>query len=243
MGRSTFEGPILAADQRFGPQRDAGTVQLVQRAYLDFAQTTAGQANYGGGSQIFVSSNNIPNNIGTIWTAQAGVYSPNGPTVASAPTADVTGTAYRGAVFLLPQASTIVDVILDVVTVPKDGGATAVTAIQPYVSNAFITTGNGVYAGFANESSPAAGRFTGTFTATATANSVEQYINSQSTLQDVQNLQPGQQPTWFSQVVVTLAMSTGTAGISTGQVAITIRYTQADLNIGNSTTYPYGNFD
>jgi hypothetical protein len=28
-----------------------------------------------------------------------------------------------------------------------------------------------------------------------------------------------------------------------GQFGITVRYRQADLNIGNSTTYPYGNFD
>ena len=41
----------------------------------------------------------------------------------------------------------------------------------------------------------------------------------------------------------TLAMTTGTAGISSGIVAITLKYTQPDLNIGNSTTYPYGNFD
>ena len=40
MGRSTFEGPILAATQRFGSQRNAGTVELVQSAFLDFSVTT-----------------------------------------------------------------------------------------------------------------------------------------------------------------------------------------------------------
>jgi len=241
MGRSTFEGPILAADQRFGPQRDAGTVQLVQNAFLDFSVSTAGTANYGGGSGIFVSSNNIPNNVGTIWTPQNGAYSANGPTVASAPTADASGTNYRGAVFLIPYFSNITDVIVDVGSMPSDGTHT-VTAIQPYVSNAFITTGNGVYGSIASIS--AAGRSTATFTATATANSIVQLDNAIGTLQDVQNIQPGQQPTWFSQVVVTLGMTVASlTSVNSGQINITIKYTQADLNIGNVTTYPYGNFD
>jgi hypothetical protein len=62
-------------------------------------------------------------------------------------------------------------------------------------------------------------------------------------LQDFQNLQPGQQPSWFSQVVVTLGMTTSAAGLSSGQVEVTLRYNQNDMNIGTSTTYPYGNFD
>ena len=70
MGRSTFEGPILAATQRFGSQRNAGTVELVQNAFLDFSVTTPGTTNYGGASGTFVSSNNIPNN-----TAQFGLHS------------------------------------------------------------------------------------------------------------------------------------------------------------------------
>jgi hypothetical protein len=243
MGRSTFEGPILSGDNRFGPQRDVGYTELVQRVFLDFSVTTPGTANYGGGSTQFVTANGIPNNIATIWTPQAGVFSNTGPTAASSPTADTSSLAYRGAVFLLPQQSTIIDVIWDEVVVPVDSGSTAVTAIQTYVSNKFITTGNGIYAGFANQSSPAAGRVNATFTATATGNSVVQYVNSQSTLQDVQNIQPGTQPTWFSQVVVTFAMTTGATGLSSGQMAVTLRYLQPDLNIGNVTTYPYGNFD
>jgi len=31
--------------------------------------------------------------------------------------------------------------------------------------------------------------------------------------------------------------------VNAGQMNITLRYTQADNNIGNSSTYPYGNFD
>ena len=88
MGRSTFEGPILSGDNRFGQQRDVGPVLLTQYAFLDFSKTTPGTAGYAGSSGVFVSPNNIPNNTGTIWTPQAGSYSANGPTVATAPTAD-----------------------------------------------------------------------------------------------------------------------------------------------------------
>jgi len=38
-------------------------------------------------------------------------------------------------------------------------------------------------------------------------------------------------------------MTTSTAGLSSGQIEVTIRYNQTDPNIGNGTTYPYGNFD
>jgi len=236
MGRSTFDGPILSGDNRFGPVRDVGYTDLVQTALLDFSVTAPG-ANYGGGSGQFVASNNIPNSAATIYTPQSGVYSTNGPTKASAPTADATTLVYRGAVFYLPYSCNITDIILDIGTVPKDSAGTplAVTAIQPYVSNNFATS-TGVYATFANISSPAAQRYTATFVGS-------QLTNSNATLQDFQNLQPGQQPSWFSQVVVTLGMTTSVAGLSSGQIEVTIRYNQNDMNIGTSTTYPYGNFD
>jgi len=63
-------------------------------------------------------------------------------------------------------------------------------------------------------------------------------------LQDVQNIQPGQQPSWFSQVVVTLKITASSITAPTsGQIAVTLKYAQQDMNIGNATTYPYGNFD
>jgi hypothetical protein len=233
MGRSTFEGPVLSGDNRFGPQRDVGPVLLTQQAFLDFAVTTANTANYGGGSKVFVTSNNIPNNAATIWTAQNGVYSNSGPTVGTAPTADVTGTIYRGAVFLIPQGSNITDVIVDVGTLPTDGTHTA-SSIQPYVSNAFATS-TGVYATMSAITT--ATRGTATFVGT-------QLDYAFGTLQDVQNIQPGQQPSWFSQVVVTLAITgSSLATPTTGQIAVTLKYAQQDMNIGNATTYPYGNFD
>jgi hypothetical protein len=233
MGRSTFEGPILSGDNRFGPQRDVGYTQLVQSALLDFSVTTPNTANYGGGSGLFVTSNNIPNNNATIWTPQSGSYSASGPTVASAPTADTSGTIYRGAVFLLPWSCNITDVIVDVGTLPTDGSVTA-NSIQPYVSNNFATS-TGVYATMAAITS--ATRGTATFVGT-------QLPYSSATLQDVQNIQPGQQPSWFSQVVVTLKITnTSLTTPTSGQIEVTLRYTQNDMNIGNATTYPYGNFD
>jgi hypothetical protein len=233
MGRSTFSGPILSGEQRFGSQRNVGTVELVQNAFLDFAVTAPGTTNYGGGSSVFVSPNNIPNNIGTIWNPQSGSYSTNGPTTATAPTADATGTNYRGAVFLLPYGSNIIDVIVDQGTTPTDGSHAA-TAVNVFISNTFATAA-GVYATMA--SITGAGRTNATYTAT-------QLDNANGTLQDVQNIQPGQQPTWFSQVVVTLQILAGSlTSVNAGQMNITLRYTQADGNIGSSSTYPYGNFD
>jgi len=231
--RTTFEGPILSGDNRFGPQRDVGPVLLTQQAFLDFAVTTPNTANYGGVSTKFVNSNNIPNGIATIYTPQSGVYNSSGPTAGTAPTADASGTIYRGAVFLVPQGSNITDVIVDVGVLPTDGSVTA-NSIQPYVSNAFATS-TGVYATMAAITS--ATRGTATFVGT-------QLDYAYGTLQDVQNMQPGTQPTWFSQVVVTLKITnTSLTTPTSGQIAVTLKYAQQDLNIGNSTTYPYGNFD
>ena len=233
MGRSTFDGPILSGDNRFGPQRDVGPVLLAQQAFLDFAVTSAGQANYGGGSGVFVTSDNIPNQAATIWNPQSGAYSTNGPTVATAPTADASGTIYRGVSFLVPQGSNITDVIIDVGVLPTDGTVTA-NSIQPYVSNKFATA-TGVYATMAAITS--ATRGTATFVGT-------QLDYAYGTLQDVQNIQPGQQPTWFSQIVVTLKITnTSLTTPTSGQIAVTLKYAQQDVNIGNATTYPYGNFD
>jgi len=233
MGRSTFDGPILSGDNRFGPQRDVGPVLLAQQAFLDFAVTSAGQAGYGGGSGVFVTSDNIPNQAATIWNPQSGAYSTNGPTVATAPTADASGTIYRGVSFLIPQNSNITDVIIDVGTLPTDGSVTA-NSIQPYVSNKFATA-TGVYATMAAITS--ATRGTATFVGT-------QLDYAYGTLQDVQNIQPGQQPTWFSQIVVTLKITnTSLTAPTSGQIAVTLKYAQQDMNIGNATTYPYGNFD
>ena len=78
MGRSTFEGPILSGDQRFGPQRDVGYTVLSQACFLDFSKTTAGQAGFAGSSGVFVTANNIPNQAATIYAPQSGAYSASG---------------------------------------------------------------------------------------------------------------------------------------------------------------------
>ena len=235
MARSTFEGPILSGDQRFGAQRNVGSVLLSQSILLDYSNSTPQTANYGGGSGIFVDDNGIPNDVAQIWTPQAGSYSPTGPTVASAPTADATGTNYRGCVFLLPQGCSIQNIFFDNIVQPTDG-TNAVTAIQPYVSNAFATSA-GVYATSGSITGSSIGRTTATFTAS-------QYANALATLQDVQNIQPGNQPTWFSQLVVTLKLTVASlTSVNAGKMAVTIQYLQNDPNIGNGTTYPYGNFD
>ena len=68
MARSTFEGPILSGDNRFGALRDVGYARLTQSAGLDFSNTTSGTANYSGASGQFVVSNSIPNLNGNVYT-------------------------------------------------------------------------------------------------------------------------------------------------------------------------------
>jgi hypothetical protein len=51
-------------------------------------------------------------------------------------------------------------------------------------------------------------------------------------------------PATMSQIVFTLAIvGTGLSALSAGKFNIHIGYSQNDSQIGNSTTYPYGNFD
>jgi hypothetical protein len=235
MGRSTFSGPVLAGDNRFGPQRDVGSILLTQAAILDFSVTSNNTTNYGGASGQFVASNGIPNQNVTIYSPQAGTIVTT-PTT-SAPTADASGTNYRGVVFYLPVGSYIQSLDVDNIIQPTDG-TNSVTAIVPYVSNNFATSA-GVYATVASITGSSIGRTSATFTAT-------QYANAQSTLADVQNTNwPNTtEPAFFTQVVVTLKMTVASlTSVNAGKLAVFVRYTQADTNIGNTTTYPYGNFD
>ena len=235
MGRSTFEGPILSGDNRFGPQRDVGYTVLQQTAVLDFSVTTNGSANYGGASGQFVVSNDIPNTNATIYVPQSGVLAAT-PTV-SAPTADATGTNYRGVLFYLPVGSNISNIFIDNIVQPTDG-THDVTGVQPYISNNFATSA-GVYATSGAITGSTIGRTTATFTAS-------QYANAQSTLADVQNSNYPNvtNPTFFSQLVVTLKLTVASlTSVNAGKLAVTVQYVQPDNNIGNSTTYPYGNLD
>ena len=248
MGRSTFEGPILSGDNRFGPQRDVGYALLTQSCFLDFSVTTPGTAGYSGASTIYVSPNNIPNNIATLYAPQAGVtaggvasYSQTGPTVATVTgdsvTTGVGSTINRGVVFTLPAFSTIQSIDFDYIATPT-AGATTASSVSVFIHNQFISSSTGaVYASIAANNASTVGRTAATFTAT-------QYANCLATLQDVQKIKPGQQPTYFSQVVANIQMlGLGLTAPTSGKFNIFVRYIQTDQNIGNSSTYPYGNFD
>lgn len=222
MARSTFEGPILAGDVRFGPQRNVGYAVLSQSAYLTLTNTTANTANYGGASGQFVASNGIANSNGTVFTP--------GTNTAATITADSATALYRGVIFYLPVGSSIENVFIDTVVVPTNaGGAITVT---PYISNTFATAA-GTIATAAVIS--AVGRTTATYTAA-------QAPVAYSTSNDVPGVNGNPN---LSQVVVTIAMTAGSGltTINAGQLIVTVQYSQNDPNIGTTTTYPFGNFD
>lgn len=226
MARSTFEGPILSGDNRFGPLRDVGYTVLSQQAYLDFTNTTANTAGYAGASTVFVRSNTVPNVATTIYTPSTTAY----PNAVTTPTADAGTAVYRGVAFYLPVGSSIQDIIFDTVAAPATDGATA--AYATYVSNNFTTSaGNIATVGALSTGARTAATF-----------SAAQLPNAKSTTDDIN--QANGQPS-LSQVVVTFAMTaaSGITTISAGKVFVTVRYTQPDNNIGSATAYPYGNLD
>lgn len=222
MARSTFEGPILSGDNRFGPLRNVGYTLLSQSAQLTLTNTTANTAAYGGSSGVFVASNGIPN-------SPAVVYTP-GTTTAATITADSATALFRGVVFYLPVGSSIENVFIDTVVVPTNaGGAITVT---PYISNTFATSAGTIATAAAIS---AVGRTTATYTAA-------QAPVAYSTSSDVPGVNGNPA---LSQVVVTIAMTAGSGltTISAGQLIVTLQYTQNDPNIGSTTAYPYGNLD
>lgn len=222
MGRSTFEGPILAGDNRFGPQRNVGYAILSQSAQLTLTNTTANTANYGGSSGQFVASNGIVNSNGTVFTP--------GTNNAATITADSATALYRGVIFYLPVGSSVENIFIDTVVVPTNaGGAITVT---PYISNTFATSAGTIATAAAIS---AVGRTTATYTAA-------QAPVAYSTSNDVPGVNGNPA---LSQLVVTIAMTAG-SGLTTvnaGQLIVTLQYTQNDPNIGTTTAYPYGNFD
>ena len=230
MGRSTFEGPVLAGDSRFGPFRNVGYMDLVQSVGMNIAQTTTNTALYGGASTIFVNGNTIPN-------TQATVYTPNSAsttlTATSIP-ADA-ATVYRGAVMYIPAGSKIVDILVDIGVITSFTSGT-LTSIQVNVSNNYVAAaGTCTYAQTAVLTSPVAGRQSlNAFTAT-------QFTNQQATSTDI--VQANGQPN-LSQIVFTIASINGTnVAVTGGTYYFTLRYIQPDGNIGTTTAYPFGNFD
>jgi len=239
MARTTFEGPIISGDNRFGALRDIGYTVLEQDCYIDLSNTTVGTAGYSGGSGQFVWGNNIPNLNGTVYTPSS-TYSANGPTTQTIP-ADASTQVYRGAVMYLPINSQILDIIVDYpLAITGESGAT-LSNTSVFVSNGYTAAaGTPAYATAVISSSTGvgtAGRLTTTYTGT-------NLLNMLATTSDIQNPTLGANPSFLSQVVFTLSITgTSVAAPTGGKLNFIVRYAQNDNNIGNLTTYPYGNFD
>ena len=233
MARSTFEGPILSGDNRFGPLRNVGYSQLVQNIDLDLSNTTTGTAAYGGSSGVFAASNGIPNLSGVVYQPSSSVY----PSVVQTIPADTATNVYRGAVLYVPTGADLDNIYVDCLAlVAVAGGTAAVTSQTIYVSNNY-TAAAGTPTYFATGAVSAIGRQSlATFTAT-------QMANQSATSTDI--LLPNGQPN-ISQVVVTIAIvgtNLDTRTSLTGKYNFTLQYSQPDNNIGSKTAYPYGNFD
>ena len=240
MARATFEGPILAGDSRFGPLRNVGYVDMVQDASIVLTNTSNGTAGYAGGSGQFVNGNTIPNTNATVYTPSSSVYPPTAATItADAGTAGA-GTLYRGVVFYLPYGSDINDFLIDTnVAITATGGTIGTVSVQ--IGNTFNNTAYG--------SITSANAATGRNTIVQTG---AQLLSTNATTGDI-TVSPAQGANQYanlmSQVVVTFTIPyTGGSGttlpvLTAGTFTIAVRYSQLDANIGNTTTYPYGNFD
>jgi hypothetical protein len=232
MARSTFEGPVIAGDNRFGPLRNVGYVELVQDAYIDLSITTPGTSGYSGTSGQYAFSNSIPNIQGQLFTPSTAY-----PATTTTPPTDVSTQVYRGVVFYLPTGCTITDITIDYLSaITGESGAT-LSDVSVYVSNATTAAaGTPTYAStqLGTSTVVTAGRKTTSYSAT-------NLINMLSTTTDI--VQANGQPN-LSQVVFTLSITGTTVAAPTGgKFNFSFRYTQPDNNIGTLTTYPYGNFD
>jgi len=236
MARSTFEGPVLAGDNRFGPLRDVGYARLQQDCYIDFSATGGnGTAGYAGGSTQFVNGNNIPNTNAVVYTASGGSTS-----AVVTPTADTTSAIYRGVVFYVPTGCTIDSITVDYITaLTVTSGTTATfTGVNWYFSNGFVTSAP-TYATvtLGTTTVGTAGRQTTTYSAANLTNMLATTADAGTGTTS---------PATVSQIVGTLAIVGGAGtytGLTAGKFNISVHYVQNDGNIGTTTTYPYGNFD
>jgi len=232
MARSTFEGPVLSGDNRFGPLRNVGYAMLAQHVDINFAVTTANTAGFGGSSGVFVNGNGIPNVAATVYTP--GTSFP--PVVQTIP-ADTATNVYRGVVCYLPTNCDLDGVNIDCQIVPAvAGGTAAITSSTVYVSNNFtVAAATPTY--LQSNAISAVGR------QGQTAFTAQQIINQSTTSTDI--IQNNGQPN-LSQVVITLAIvgtALDTRTSLTGAFSFFVRYIQKDGNIGTTTAYPYGNLD
>ena len=237
MARSTFAGPILAGNARFGPVRDVGYTDLVQDCSIVLTNSTAATAGYSGGSGQFVNGNLIPNVNGTVYTRSATAYPPTAATITADSGTGGSGTLYRGIVFYVPVGSNINDFLIDTnVAVTATGGTIGTVSVQ--IGNAFNDT---TYGSITSANASAARN---TIVQTGA-----QLLATNSTTVDFTNPNGVTEPATFSQVVVTFTIPyTGGSGttlptITAGTFTAAMRYTQLDTNIGTATAYPYGNFD
>ena len=240
MARATFEGPILAGDSRFGPLRNVGYADLAQETSIVLTNTTNATAGYGGASGQFVNGNQIPNQNATVYTPSSSTYPPTAATITADTVSTTTGTLYRGVVFYLPYGSNINDFLLDTnVAITLNNGT--VGTVTAKMGNAF----NDTTYGNVSSMNAATGRNT-------IAQTGAQLLSCNATTGDITiSPVPGssQYSSLMSQIVVTLTIpyTGGVSGtlsaITAGTFTFAVRYTQLDANIGNSTAYPYGNFD
>ena len=239
MARSTFEGPILSGNNRFGAIRNVGYTDLVQEASIVLTNVTNATAGYGGVSGQFVSSNGIPNTNAVVYTPSSTVSPPAAATITADSVTTTTGTLYRGVVFYLPYGSSLNDFLLDTnVAITLDNGT--VGTVTAKMGNAF----NATTYGSVTSMNAATGRNTIVQTGA-------QLLAGNSTSGDI--TQPSQGSGAYaglaSQVVVTLTIpyTAGVSGvlsvITAGTFTFALRYMQLDANIGTKTSYPYGNFD
>ena len=231
MGRATFEGPVIAGDNRFGPLRNVGYAMLAQHTDVNLATLTPNTAGYGGSSGVFVNGNGIPNSNAVVYTPGTTTYAP-----VTIP-ADTTSLVYRGVVCYLPTGCDLDGVNVDCQIVPAvAGGSASISSSTVLISNSFTAFG-GTPTYFATGSISAVGRQAlSTFTA-------QQIINQSNTSTDI--IQPNGQPN-LSQVVITLVINGSnleTRSSLTGAFSFFVRYIQKDGNIGTTTVYPFGNFD
>jgi len=231
MARSTFDGPVLSGDNRFGPLRNVGYAMLAQHTDITLANTTANTAGFGGSSGVFVNGNGIPNAPAIVYTPGTTTYAP-----VTIP-ADTSTNVYRGVVAYLPTNCDLDGVNIDCQIVPAvAGGSASISSSTVLISNSFTVAG-GTPTYFATGSISAVGRQAlSTFTA-------QQIINQSNTSTDI--IQPNGQPN-LSQVVMTLAIvgsNLDTRTSLTGAFSFFVRYIQKDGNIGTTTVYPFGNLD
>jgi len=233
MGRSTFEGPVLSGDNRFGPTRNVGYMELVQTAALNLATSTANTAGYSGASGVFVNSNQIPNQNAVIYTPSSTVTA-----TAATVTADTATLVMRGYVAYLPAGSRVVNFDVDMgVLAAVTGGTATLTSQIVYISNTFANAGTSTATYAVTGALTTAGR------QSLSAFSATQLSNQQATSTDVIGLPSTPN---LSQIVFTLALvgvNLDSRTALTGQYYFTVRYTQPDGNIGTTTAYPFGNFD